>query len=192
VVERSASSTCRRCSRKSFFDVFLEIPEPSCRRSRRTSSPGRTTRRIAVPAGYELVGQRRHPVERLGCHWQNNYHFTQLLVRPGSGSSHIHALIFCGAATGATWSITGLCPGWTATLLNENFTPAPNPVAAGMDGLDQRGRRAGVPSGSHCCFSVNFICDGEPATIDVCAEACLVEYHGRRGRRSTAGRSAST
>lgn len=102
-----------------------------------------------------------------------NRHFTSLLVRPGFGSSHVHTLIFCNSTLGSAWTIAGLCPGWNATLLNEDFTPAPNPVPANWTGWISVAAGAGVPSGASCCFTVTFVCDGEPGVIDVCAEACL-------------------
>ena len=101
-----------------------------------------------------------------------NRHFTGLLVNPGNGTSHVHTLIFCNDPAGASWSIAGLCPGWSATLLNEDFTPAPNPVPPGWTGWISVGAAAGTPPGSSCCFTVTFVCDGQAGVIDVCAEAC--------------------
>jgi hypothetical protein len=104
---------------------------------------------------------------------QVNRHFTGLLVRPGSGSSHVHTLIFCNDPAGATWTIAGLCPGWSAALLNEDFTPAPNPVPPGWTGWISVAAAAGVAAGETCCFTVTFDCDGVPGVIEVCSEACL-------------------
>jgi hypothetical protein len=103
---------------------------------------------------------------------QVNRHFTDLLVNPGVGSSHVHTLIFCNSPIGATWSIAGLCPGWHAALLNEDFTPAPNPVPPGWTGWISVAADASVLPGTSCCFTVTFVCDGRAGVIDVCAEAC--------------------
>jgi hypothetical protein len=101
---------------------------------------------------------------------QVNRHFTSLLVRPGVGSSHVHTLIFCDSLS--TWTINGLCPGFTATLLNENFTPAPNPLPANWTGWISVAASNSVPPGTNCCFTVTFVCHGQAGVIDVCAAAC--------------------
>ncbi len=157
----------------SFFDVFLEVPLSSLPPEPQTVLPG------GGPGPGSPCPQDTSWSGNVDIMWggqggagQTNYHFTELLVRPGA-TSHVHALIFCNSAAGAAWNITGLCPGYTATLLNENFTPAPNPVPANWTGWISVGAAPNVPAGSSCCFSVHFVCDGEPATIDVCAEACV-------------------
>lgn len=158
----------------SFFDVFFDVPL--------TQLPPEPQRRL--PDGGPPVGSQC-PEDtswsgNVDIQWtssggasQVNRHFTSLLVRPGSGSSHVHTLIFCTDPAGSAWTIAGLCPGWNATLLNENFTPAPNPVPAGWTGWISVSAAAGVPPGSSCCFTVTFLCAGVPGVIDVCAEACL-------------------
>jgi len=158
----------------SFFDVFIEVPldqlppEPPKQLPGGGPPPG-----SPCPPDTSWSGNVDIQWSGMGGTGQVNRHFTNLLVRPGSGSSHIHALIFCNDAAGATWSITGLCPGWSATLLNEDFTPAPNPVPAGWTGWISVAAAASVPSGSSCCFSITFLCAGVPGVIEVCAEACL-------------------
>ena len=58
-------------------------------------------------------------------------------------------------------------------LLNQDYTPALNPVPPGWMGWISVAAGAGVPSGSHCCFSVNFVCDGVPATIICCSRGSI-------------------
>ncbi len=156
----------------SFFDVFIEVPlaqlppQPQERLPGGGPAPG-----SPCPPDTSWSGNVDINWNGPGGSGQVGRHFTQLLVRPGSGSSHIHTLVFCNNSAGATWSIAGLCPGWNATLLNENFTPAPNPVPPGWTGWISVAIPTSAPNLS-CCFSVTFVCDGVPGTIDVCAEQC--------------------
>ena len=166
----------------SFFDVFVEVPLASLPAQPQKILPGGGPHAIATkgaqteaecPPDTSWSGnvdiQWNDPA---GGGGQVNRHFTDLLVNPGVGSSHVHTLIFCNSPIGASWSIAGVCPGWHVALLNEDFTPAPNPVPPGWTGWISVAADAGVLPGSSCCFSVTFVCDGVPGTIDVCAEAC--------------------
>jgi hypothetical protein len=161
-----------------FFDVFVEVPL--------SALPPEPP--VILPGGGPAAGSPCPPDTswsgNVDIMWagpggpgNTNYHFTQLLVKPGF-TSHVHALIFCSAPAGALWSVSGLCPGWTATLLNENFTPAPNPVPANWTGWISVGASGAVPSGAHCCFQVAFVCEGQPGVINVCADACAYENAG--------------
>jgi len=163
----------------SFFDVFMDIPlaalppEPEERLPGGGPAPG-----SPCPEDTSWSGNVDIMWSGEGGSGIVGRHFTSLLVRPGTGSSHVHALIFCTTAPGATWSIAGLCPGWNATLLNEDFTPAPNPVPPNWTGWISVAAAGSVPVGSSCCFTVTFVCDGEPGVIDVCAEACAWQNSG--------------
>jgi hypothetical protein len=158
----------------SFFDVFIEVPlsslppEPETRLPGGGPAPG-----SPCPPDTSWSGNVDIMWGGAGGNGQVNRHFTSLLVRPGIGSSHVHTLIFCNSPAGAMWSIAGLCPGFTATLLNENFTPAPNPVPPNWTGWISVAAANGVPAGVSCCFTVTFVCDGQPGVIDVCAETCV-------------------
>ena len=158
----------------SFFDVFFDVPltqlppEPAQELPGGGPAPGTQP----CPPDTSWSGNVDIQWSGLGGVGQVNRHFTSLLVRPGSGSSHVHTLIFCTSSAGSPWTITGLCPGWNATLLNENFTPAPNPVPANWTGWISVSANAGVLPGASCCFTVTFTCDGVPGVIDVCATAC--------------------
>ncbi len=54
-----------------------------------------------------------------------NYHFGQLLICPGAGNSYVHVIMDCQDPAGISWSMNGLCPGWTATLVSDNGSFAP-------------------------------------------------------------------
>jgi len=157
----------------SFFDVFLDVPldqlppEPEQILPDGGPQPG-----SPCPQDTSWSGNVDINWAGEGGTGAVNYHFTGLLVRPGSGSSHVHALIFCNSAAGAAWTIAGLCPGFSATLLNEDFTPAANPVPPNWTGWISVAADASVPVGTSCCFTVTFTCDGQAGVIDVCAETC--------------------
>ncbi len=165
----------------SFFDVFFEVPLSALPPQPQKLLPGGGPNALA-PKGSVTESQCPPDTSWSGnvdINWagpggvgQVNRHFTDLLVNPGVGSSHIHTLIFCNSPLGASWSIAGLCPGWSATLLNEDFTPAPNPVPPNWTGWISVAATASVLPGTSCCFTVTFVCDGQAGVIDVCAEAC--------------------
>jgi hypothetical protein len=56
--------------------------------------------------------------------------------------------------------------------VNEDFTPAPNPVPPGWTGWIQVAANATVPFGTTCCLQVNFNCAGGLAVVDLCATTC--------------------
>ena len=168
----------------SFFDVFFDVPlsdlppEPERRLPGGGPQPG-----FPCPPDTSWSGNVDINWAGTGGVGQVNRHFTGLLVRPGSGSSHVHTLIFCNSPAGAAWSIAGLCPGFTATLLNENFTPAPNPVPPNWTGWISVAAGGSVLPGVSCCFTVTFTCDGHAGVIDVCAETCVWPVTGVPGER---------
>jgi hypothetical protein len=171
----------------SFFDVFIEVPLSSLPPQPQKILPGggpqaRTPKgdqtESTCPPDTSWSGNVDIQWGGPGGGGQTNNHFSGLLVNPGIGSSHLHALIFCNDPAGATFSITGVCPGWHVALLNEDFTPASSPVPPGWTGWISVAADANVPPGSSCCFSITFICDGQPGVIDVCAEACAWDVGG--------------
>ena len=99
-----------------------------------------------------------------------NYHIGQIMVCPGLGTSYIHMIAGCPVAAG--WLIGGVCQGWTVTLLNENFTVAPNPVPPLWTGWIAIVASVQVPIGQICCFRVVFTCGMQTATVQLCATAC--------------------
>ncbi len=175
----------------SFFDVFFEVPLSQLPPEPQQIRPG--------PAGAPLAGQR--PPGALSATtapclpdtiWDGNVdviwsgagvsgevvrHFGDLVVCPGGGPTYIHVRS-TDCAIGAPWSVAGLCPGFSATLVNEDLTPAPNPIPPGWTGYISVSAVATVLPGTTCCFMLNFSCDGRPATIDVCATACDCGNHG--------------
>ena len=108
---------------------------------------------------------------------QVNKHIGTIEVCPSHGNSYIHTLVFCTAAAGASWTITGVCPGWSATLVNEGPPgvpdgPAPNPVPPGWTGYICISANATVSPGATCPIQVTFTCAGVPGTIDLRPVAC--------------------
>ena len=84
------------------------------------------------------------------------------------------------------WSVVGVCPGFTVTLVNEDFTPAPNPVPVGLDVAGSASRRPpACRSGTNCCFGIVFQCDGASSTIDICSTACDCATAGRADARAS-------
>jgi len=172
----------------SFFDVFFDVPlsalppepqkilpggGPAPNGAARASTPTASD----CPPDTSWSGTVDINWAGSGFQGQTNYHFTGLLVRPRTGSSHVHTLVFCNSQAGATWSIAGLCPGFSAILLNEDFTPAPNPVPPNWTGWISVAAAGSVPSGVSCCFTVTFLCPDAsgllvPGVIEVCAETC--------------------
>jgi hypothetical protein len=99
-----------------------------------------------------------------------NYHIGHLFACPGGGHSYIHLLTGCQGTI--MWSFGGLCPGWHATLVNEDFSPAANPLPAGWTGFIDVTADASVPSGTTCCFWLDVNCGGVLARVQLCSEAC--------------------
>ena len=98
-------------------------------------------------------------------------HFANLLVNPGAGASLIHVVTNC--AVPAPWAIVGLCPGFNATLVNEDLSPAANPLPPNWTGFISVTSPAGTAGGLVCCFSVVLTCNGVPGVIQVCAITCI-------------------
>lgn len=157
----------------SFFDVFFDVP------------------RCDLPHGCTppLAAKRAPAAQAIPCppfdHWDGNIdvrwngpggagqvfkHIGAPQVCPGHGNSYTHVTTAC--AFPSPWVIAGVCAGWSVTLVNEDLTPAPNPVPPGWTGFICVSANANVPFGSVCCFTVTFTCLGAPAVINMCATAC--------------------
>jgi hypothetical protein len=164
----------------SFFDVFIEIEMLSLPPSAEETHPGGSP---SPPADTWTVAQvdSCNPDD----HWDGNVdifwagpggtgqvfkHFGTLHTCPGAGNSYIHVVTDCTSP--ASWVINGVCPNFSATLVNEDLTPASNPVPPGWSGWICVSAGAGVPIGTQCCFTVDFTCATQTGTIDLCAEAC--------------------
>jgi hypothetical protein len=160
---------------ESFFDVVIQIPLDQLPPSAEETVPGE---------GLLLQPDHCTPDD----HWDGNVdifwsgpggggqvvkHIGTIQVCPGGGNSYIH-VITAACTTSISWTITGLCPGFSATLVNEDLTPAPNPLPVGWPGGHICISAAGsVAPGAVCCLNVNFFCGAQTATINLCATACI-------------------
>lgn len=104
-------------------------------------------------------------------------HQGELLVNLGSTPSFIHVGI-TNCPSPAPWTITGLCPGFSAMLVNEDKSPAPNPIPSGWSGWIRVSAATGTPGGTTCCIAVGFDCNGSPGVIDLCATSCTWPVSG--------------
>lgn len=155
----------------SFFDVFFEVPL------------------CDLPGGCPPAPGARATLQAIPCppfdHWDGNIdvhwngpggagqvfkHVGASQVCPGRGNSYTH--VVTGCAFPAPWVIAGVCPGWSVTLVNEDLSPAPNPVPPGWSGFICVSANANVAVGSVCCFTVTFTCAGLPAVINMCSTTC--------------------
>jgi len=155
----------------SFFDVFIDVPLTQLPPEPKQVTPGGgPLPGVACPSDTIWDGNVDIQWGGAGAVGQVNKHFGDLIVCPGSGRSYIH--FFTNCAVAMPWSVTGLCPGFIASLVNEDLTPAPNPVPAGWTGFITVSAAAGTAPGTVCCFAINFDCAGSPGVIQLCATAC--------------------
>jgi len=160
----------------SFFDVFVDVPRSQLPESALETLP------VPAPGAFRVAQVDTCPPDD---HWDGNVdvfwsgpggmgqtfaHHGTLHVCPGAGASYIHTVTGCAGP--ASWVVAGLCPGFAATLVNEDFTPAPNPVPPGWTGHICVTAAASVPLGTTCCFSVTFTCFGVPVPVNLCVTAC--------------------
>jgi hypothetical protein len=157
----------------SFFDVFFEVSLsslPQAPEEGYSPKPTQGLPPIPCPPDDHWDGNVDIMWGGAGGSGQVNYHLGQVMVCPGGGSSLIHMIAGCSG--GSTWTISGVCPGWTVSLLNEDLTPATNPVPANWTGYIATSATAAVPVGSVCCFAVTFTCGAQTGTVQLCATAC--------------------
>ncbi len=106
-----------------------------------------------------------------GSQGQAFRHMGQIKICPGAPCAFIHMDTGCAAA--APWTIFGLCPGFHATLYEEDrVTPAPNPVPPAWHGWLCVTADAVVPVPTQCCFAVRFDCAGQSGIVELCATTC--------------------
>jgi hypothetical protein len=165
---------------ESFFDVFFDVPL-----SELPPSPG-------VGSGPGLLAARVGPcpppiwVGNVDVNWwgpggigQVNKHYGNIGVCPGGAPSCLHVITMCPG--NLAWAFVMNCPGWTVTLLNEDHSAAPALLPANWTGWVCISANANVPVNSQCCFNLNLICEGMPATINVCAIACECPVKAEQG-----------
>jgi hypothetical protein len=166
----------------SFFDIAYDVALADLPPQPQTVLPG------GGPAAPGVNGAADNPDCPPDDHWdgnvdvewigngapaQVNVHYATLMVCPGAGASYIHVpFLGCADSTGVGWQIDNLCPGWDATLVNEDYSAAPAALPAGWSGWICVKADASVPTGTECCPTVTFDCAGVPATIRLCATAC--------------------
>lgn len=153
----------------SFFDVFFDIPLSQLPPSTTKIMPTFTTPAPCAP-GVTWSGNIDVVWSGPGGSGMVNKHLGTLLVFPGGGVSYIHLLTGC--TTPISWSLGPLCSGFSATLVNEDFSPAPANLPPGWTGWICVQANATVPYGGSCCFSVNMLCGTVSVRIDLCATAC--------------------
>jgi hypothetical protein len=164
----------------SFFDVFFDVPLAQLPPEPQRVLPGGGPS-VQEPCPPETLWTGNVDVmwsDPEGGTGEEHHHHGTLLVRPGATPSLLHMLVGCAVPPGATWSIVGLCPGWTATLLEEDrVTPAGNPLGftppfPGWTGWLAVSAPAGTPAGTTCCFQIQFMCNGQPGVIHMCVTTC--------------------
>jgi lamin tail-like protein/flagellar hook capping protein FlgD len=168
----------------SFFDVFVEIPLDALPPKPNKILPGGGPRPATAmrPVGHDAVASNCPPdtnwAGNVDLFWsgpgqtgQTLKHYGDLLVCPGAGPSYIH-MRSSNCPNPMPWSIVGLCPGFSCTLVNEDLTPTPNPAPPGWTGYICVSSPAGTPIPTNCCFKVVFDCNGSPGTVDLCVTTC--------------------
>jgi len=167
---------------ESFFDVFFDVPLSSLPPSPAGGGGGGggSLASLAVPCPPPIW------VGNVDVNWfgpggvgQVNKHYGNIGVCAGGPPSCLHVVTMCPGNT--TWAFVMNCPGWTVTLLNEDYTPAPAVLPPNWTGWICVSANANVPVGSQCCFSLNLVCAGVTAKIDVCAFACECPVEARKG-----------
>ncbi len=164
----------------SFFDVFFDVPLSSLPPS---------------PGGGPVQGLRATQlgpcpppvwIGNVDVNWfgpggvgQVGRHFGDIGVCPGGPPSCLHLITMCPGTT--TWAFVNNCAGWNVTLENEDHTPAPAILPASWTGWICITADGTVPVNAQCCFQLNLVCGGAPATIDVCAFACECPTPAERG-----------
>jgi hypothetical protein len=163
----------------SFFDIEYSVSLNDLPPSATEILPGAPS----APGGVQDVAVGGCPPDD---HWDGNVdviwtdpvggggetfaHYGTLQSCPGGGNSYIHVVTQCSGTS--TWSLTALCPGYSATLVNEDFSPAPAGLPSGWSGYICVGSDASVAVGTVCCFQVLFVCNNITVPVDLCVEAC--------------------
>jgi hypothetical protein len=157
----------------SFFDVFVEIPYDQL-------PPSAEER-------FDWDGPLKNAVCAKDWHWDGNVdviwgppgtppvqsHIGTIQVCPGYGGSYIHLVTACNGNT--TWNFTGVCAGFTASLLDEAFFNAPAVLLPGFTGWIAITAATGTPLGTICCLTLNLTCNNIPVPVKLCVTACDCE-----------------
>jgi len=159
---------------ESFFDVFFDVPlsnlPPSPPMSMRILTSQAPSVECPPPMWVGNVDVFWHGPGGAG---QVKYHAGDIGVCPGGAASCLHVISSC--MDNMTWMINNPCGGWTVTLVNQDYTPAPTVLPLNWMGWICVTAGANIPVGAQCCFSVDFWCNGVKATVNVCAFACPCE-----------------
>lgn len=154
---------------ESFFDVFVEIPYEQLPPS--------------AEELYDWDGPLKNAVCAKDWHWDGNVdviwgagppavqsHIGTIQVCPGYGGSYIHLVTGCNGNT--TWAFTGVSPGFTASLLDEAFNPAPAVLLPGFSGWIAITATAGTALGTTCNLTLTLTCNGIPVPVKLSATTC--------------------
>jgi hypothetical protein len=158
----------------SFFDVFFDVPLDQLPQG--GGGGGLVTSQalqVQCPP-QEWAGNVDVFWNGPGGQGQVNYHKGDIGPCPGGAASCLH--LVTGCMDNLTWIINNPCsPGWTATLENQDHTPAPAMLPPNWTGWLCVTADASIAVGDQCCFSVDFLCNGVTATVHACAFACSCE-----------------
>lgn len=159
---------------QSFFDVFFDVPLSSLPRTNEFlqggSAPVLNTLPDCLPTDHWDGNIDIQWHDAFGAVAQVNYHIGDIKVCPGGGKSYIHMIGGCNALM--AWAIAFNCPGWTVTLVNEDLTPAPNPLPPFWTGYICMTAGPNVAVGDVCCATITFTCGNQQAVIRICGTAC--------------------
>lgn len=162
----------------SFFDVYVEIPEDQLPPSAQETLPWNKAEKAGDPAAKQACIPDTHWDGNIDIVWQFGGvaggqimgHYGTLQVCPSYGSSCIHVVTGCAGTI--TWTITGVCPGWSAALFNEDMTPAPNPLPPGWSGHVCVSADGTVAVGATCNIALNLTCGLSTVPVNLAATAC--------------------
>src|SRR5262245_39846581 len=159
---------------ESFFDVFIDVPLDQLPPSAPVQLPGGgPSAADPCPPGDGWSGNLDVRWAEDGIGALSDWHGGDLLVGPGLGYSYIHVVSDCAPVDSLTWALLGACPGFTATLFEEDkATPAPPSLPAAWHGFLAVAADPGTPVGAVCCFDLLFRCDATPARVHLCANTC--------------------
>lgn len=114
-----------------------------------------------------------------------NKHTAGLGLLSGGAMRYVHLLTGCaGPISWAFGTIPATCNGFTITLVNEDFTPAPGLLPPGWTGWIGVQAAPFVPGGAECCFTIDMTCGSVTTPVDLCARACNEPTPAKRKRWS--------
>jgi hypothetical protein len=158
----------------SFFDVFFDVPLASLPPNPAVSFGTAPADGASLndPCAPEPAWHGNIDVVWMGPggDGQVNMHTAGLPLFPGGATKYVHLLTGCGGPI--TWSFGPACAGFTFSLVNEDYTPAPAALPPGWTGWISANAAVSVPGGTQCCFTLDMVCEYEPAQIRLCARAC--------------------